>query len=391
MDACTRSGTARPAAFGSPQQAGGRPRSVTTEISEQDRVANPVDADLVGALREALAALAEPWIVLASRRASGADGPPWVRYVVLHPDKGIALVDTEDAGPAVAPLDDFLWHTGFAALQDDELCIVAVTIAETSVVVADKIDAAFGGSPHGLANPNWCEAVIDLLLATPDLMLTRLRPSAPPAVAAPPVSWHGDEARQSPSETALSVPVGERWLAAPESVPSQPTWRSWPISPVAVAMVLLALGAVAVVSYQASPPANEIARTPPAAVVASPVAPTAETVPSPTATGALPPAAAAAASAPPADVAIAKIPPVVQPKKAQPRAAAEHAARRPVTSPTKSAAPPSRQDAQVASANTTRAVCADVLHPDLPGGWQYHGRPVPQCLPIRFFGLIGMR
>ena len=364
---------------------------MTSEISEQDRFAEPVDACLVERLR---AALAEPWIVLASRRASGADGPPWVRYVVLHPDKGIALVDTDDATPAIAPLDDFLWHTGFAALQDGALCIVAVTItaATTSGAVADQIDAAFGGSPCGLANPNWCEAVVDLLLATPDLMLTRLWPSAPAAVAAPTASWRRREVRESqtesPSTVPLSTQVRERWLAAPESAPPRPTWRSWSISPVAAAMALLALGTVVLVSHQASPPANEITSTRPAPVVASAAPPPA---PTPGVAAVLPPPAAVPTSARPIDIAHAKIlpiqPPVVaQAKKAAPRATTAHEIRRPVTPPM----PPS-PPREVASSNTTRAVCADVLHPDLPGGWQYRGPPVPGCLPIRFFGLIGMR
>lgn len=371
---------------------------MTAEISEQDRFANPEDAHLVGRLRAALAALPEPWVVLATRRASGADGPPWVRYVVLHPDKGIALVDTDDAAPAIAPLDDFLWHTGFAALQGDALCIVAVTItAETSGAVADEIDAAFGGSPCGLANPNWSEAVVDLLLATPELMLTRLRPSAsaPAAVAAPAVVWDGAEIHQpqveSRSSVALSAPARERWPS--ESIPPPPTWRSWPISPVVAAMALLALGTVVLVSHQASPPANEIATTRPSAHVASTATPAA-TAPSPSAPAVPPPPAVSAPPrAPSGNGASAKIPStrtaaVAPPKPTPPRQTAEHEVRRPV-SPSMPA--PSRPTAQVASANTTRAVCADVLHPDLPGGWQYHGPPVPQCLPIRFFGLIGMR
>lgn len=375
---------------------------MTAEISEQDRLADPVDAHLVGRLRAALVALAEPWVVLAGRRASGADGPPWVRYIVLHPDKGIALVDTDDPAPAIAPLDDFLWHTGFAALQGDALCIVAVTItADTLGTVADQIADAFGGSPCGLANPNWCEAVVDLLLATPDLMLTRLRRAAPAAAVAPSIAWNGDAVHEShaesPATIALSAPAlaHERWPATSELPPPQPNWHSWPVSPVAAAMALLALGTVALVAHQASPPANEIAHARPVAVVASaasptPPAPPAATAPSPGAPAALPPPAASA-SAPSVDVASASAPPiraaaVVPPKKVTPHATTEHTVRRPVTPPVPAA--PSRQ---VASANTTRAVCADVLHPDLPGGWQYRGPPVPGCLPIRFFGLIGMR
>ena len=375
---------------------------MTAEISGQDRTADPVDANLRGQLRTALGALAGPWIVLATRRASGANGPPWVRYVVLHPDKGIALVDTDDAEPAVAPLDDFLWHTGFAALQDGALCIVAVTItAKASDTIVDQINAAFGGSPCGLANPNWCEAIVDLLLATPDLMLARLRPSARAAAPASeaivvPVALSGDEIRrphvESPSPMTLTAPVREHRPATPKSMPP-PTWRSWPISPVAAAMALVALGAVALVSHQASPPVAEIANTPPTAHVASvatPATPVA-TVPVPSTTAVLPPPSVPAPTRAPGNGASAEIPPVqaamiAEPKPIPPRPTVEHQVHRPVTP-----AAPSQQVTQAASANSTRAVCADVLHPDLPGGWKYRGTPVPQCLPIRFFGLIGMR
>lgn len=375
---------------------------MAVETSEQDRFANPVDPNLVGWLRSALGALAEPWIVLATRRERGTDGPPWVRYVVLHPDKGIALVDTDDAGPAIAPLDDFLWHTGFAALQDGALCIVAVTITSPAFgTVVDQIKAAFGGSSCGLANPNWCEAVVDLLLAMPDLMLARLRPSAPvpaprpAAVATPAVAGLGSEIRglhvESPSSASVSTPMRAHRAATPEFIEPQSTWRSWPISPVAAAMALLALGTVALVSHEASPPADEIANTRPTAHVASTATPAAA-APLPNAPAMLPLAATPALPhAPSSNGASANIPPVrtvsvVQPKPMPSRPTVKHEVRRPVTPPA-----PSRQGAQVASANASRAVCADVLHPDLPGGWEYHGPPVPQCLPIRFFGLVGMR
>ena len=379
---------------------------MTAEISEseQDRFANPGDSHLVGWLRTALGALVEPWTVLATRRASSSDGPPWVRYVVLHPDKGIALVDTDDAGPAVAPLDDFLWHTGFAALQDGALCIVAVTItAKTSDSIVDQINAAFGGSPCGLANPNWCEAIVDLLLATPELMLARLRPSAPvpepvpaPEAIVVPAGPSGDqiEIRKPPVESpavTLAARAREHRPVTPESIPPQRTWRSWPIAPVAAGMALVALGAVALVSHQASLAGDQIANTPPTASVASAATPIA-TTPSPGTPAVLPPTPVSAPPpAPSGNGASADIPPVrtamvVLPKPIPPRPTVAHQVRRPVAS-----GAPSQHVTQVASANTTRAVCADVLHPNLPGGWEYHGPPVPQCLPIRFFGLVGMR
>ncbi|MGH7170531.1 MAG: hypothetical protein ACRELG_09670, partial [Gemmataceae bacterium] len=64
-------------------------------LFSQNRITWPGGWRAGGWLHDALAALPEPWTVLANRRRSGAEGPPWVRYVVLHPAKGIALVDVD--------------------------------------------------------------------------------------------------------------------------------------------------------------------------------------------------------------------------------------------------------------------------------------------------------
>jgi hypothetical protein len=48
-------------------------------------------------------------------------------FIGLHPAKGIALVDLFPARPqiAIAPLDEFLARTGFAAFSRGDLPIVA--------------------------------------------------------------------------------------------------------------------------------------------------------------------------------------------------------------------------------------------------------------------------
>src|SRR5579872_1750983 len=148
-------------------------------FSGPQRVAPLAERRLAAQLREALATLPAPWIVLANRRASGADGPPWVRFVALHPAKGIALVDTAAAEAALAPLEDFLARTGFPALQPGALPIVPVAIGPNEIgTIADIMENSFAAGQPAIGNPNWCDAVVELLLAAPDLMLSPLRRSA---------------------------------------------------------------------------------------------------------------------------------------------------------------------------------------------------------------------
>lgn len=382
---------------------------VTPEISEPSRIASPIDRRAVAGLRGALAALTEPWVVLANRRASGADGPPWVRYVVLHPAKGIALVDLDPAEAAVAPLEDFLWHTGFAALQGDALPIVAVTVPpDATDTASDRIEAAFAGSQCRIANPIWCEAVVDLLLAMPDLQLGRL-----PRAIAEPVP---ERRIAAAAPEALTPSLVDRPSRPPPERPSsrvgywQPriagepgAWRRWPISPVTVATAILALATVVLVSREASPPANEISQATRTAVLASsnsavvapraiaprpaPAPPASVSQPAPPRPEPMPQSEAAAGNPPAASAPVAS--PSAKPKVV-PRQVASRDTRR--ARPSLGPAPaPIHPTPQMTAAVKPTTACADVFHPELPGGWQYRGPPVPGCLPIRFFGLIGMR
>ncbi|HEV2265264.1 MAG TPA: hypothetical protein VGR79_12115 [Stellaceae bacterium] len=153
-------------------------------FSGHQRVAPLAERRVATQLREALATLPAPWVVLANRRASGADGPPWVRFLALHPAKGIALVDTSAAEAAKAPLEDFLARTGFPALQPGALPIVPVAIGPDEVAaVADILESVFAQGQPAIGNPNWCDAVVELLRAAPDLMLSPLRHSVRQPVA----------------------------------------------------------------------------------------------------------------------------------------------------------------------------------------------------------------
>jgi hypothetical protein len=194
-------------------------------FSGRQRVAPIAERRTAVRLREALAALPAPWIVLASRRSSGADGPPWVRFLVLHPEKGIALVDIESAEAAVAPLEDFLARTGFAALRAGTLPIVPVAVGVGEVgVVAELLDAALATKSGTLGNPNWCEAVVELLLGAPDLMLAQLRRAPSAARRAAPA----EPAAQTvaPRDAIPEFPLAERMAQPPRWATSEPPRRA---------------------------------------------------------------------------------------------------------------------------------------------------------------------
>jgi len=208
-----------------------------------------------------------------------------------------------------------------------------------------------------------------------------------------------DSALQSPADLAARDGDHADALATvanrPATAPAARSWRSWPTSPVTVVTVLLALGTVALVSHEASPPRREAA--PPAAVRSIAFS---DTSTQPTATVPLRPASdeattttlpsPATVAGPPADVDWVPVPPpVAAPKSgAPPRRTVVRDARRqaPHVAPRPAVATPPRYPTPHVS-----VACADVLHPDRPGGWEYHGPPVPGCLPIRFFGFIRMR
>jgi hypothetical protein len=138
-----------------------------------------------------LAELPGNWTILRNRRTAAADGPPWVKYIALNPDKGIALIDLLPAQPeaAVAPLEEFLARTGFSALSRGDPPIVAIALTADEITsLSDLIDAAFADAPRcGIKNENWPSAIAELLMSTQGLLLTQLdRPADAPAAAPAP-------------------------------------------------------------------------------------------------------------------------------------------------------------------------------------------------------------
>src|SRR5579863_5760290 len=104
----------------------------------------------VNKLGSTLAQLPAPWKVLRNRRPNAADGPPWVKYMAFHPEKGIALVDLLPAKPdaAILPLEEFLARTRRAAVP----AITAVALAERDIpTIAGALADAFAAAPRSEA------------------------------------------------------------------------------------------------------------------------------------------------------------------------------------------------------------------------------------------------
>jgi hypothetical protein len=169
----------------------------------------------VNKLAAALAGLPAPWRVLRNRRASAADGPPWVKYIALHPEKGIALLDLLPANPhaAVAPLDEFLARTGFVAFSDGDPPIVALAVGERDIAaVGDHLADTFADAPRcGIKNANWTDAVVELLMSTSGLFLTPVERAsdAPKRNTTSPISAQRATASEHVSRPAPSPPSSE--------------------------------------------------------------------------------------------------------------------------------------------------------------------------------------
>ena len=130
------------------------------------------------ALESALSELPAPWRVLRNRLVNSSDGPPWVKFIALHPAKGVALIDLPPGRPdlAIAPLDEFLARTGYAAFARGDPPIIALVADEPdAAAIGNRLEAAFDAAPRcGIENANWTEALIELLMSTPSLHLTPL-------------------------------------------------------------------------------------------------------------------------------------------------------------------------------------------------------------------------
>ncbi len=192
------------------------------------------DPKTVYELEAALAELPPAWLILCNRHA--VDGPPWVKFIALHPRKGVALIDVEPAQPetAIAPLEEFLARKGFAPFTSGDPPIVALALAKDDIAaIEDRVAGAFAEAPPcGIESALWIETVTELLMSTQGILLTRLKRASrmPPGLSGVQRQSQKDamqgaaaksETVQPPREPKPLIIHIERDSRAPLSVPKK--------------------------------------------------------------------------------------------------------------------------------------------------------------------------
>jgi len=139
------------------------------------------DVVLAKQLVAVLAGLEGPCGALRNQLIVPSEGPPWVRYVLFHGGRGIALLDFAPAHPGrgIKPLKAFLAEVGFTARYPGTLPVVAVAISpETILDVGTLIAEAFAAAPPcTIKDARWCDAVNRLLMTAEGLAMARVMPA----------------------------------------------------------------------------------------------------------------------------------------------------------------------------------------------------------------------
>lgn len=161
-----------------------------------------------------LAGLPDEWMMVSD--CTIGDGP-MVAFVLLHPSIGLALVDCAPQRPADAIpfLEEALTHERFDDLYPGTLPIAAVQLAPDEIAaVGDRLAEGFDALPVcSIADPDWCRALVDLLLTASEVAMTPIRP---------------------PEEDSLLIPQ----LGAASAVPARrPAGETSEIPPEIVAIV----------------------------------------------------------------------------------------------------------------------------------------------------------
>ena len=139
------------------------------------------------ALTCTLSTLPDPWTLLRDR-CIGASGLN-IDVVLVHPEVGIAVADEAPRDPAavVAALCDLLERQRFADFFPGELPIVSFSVAfEDLVAIERRLAGAFDAAPRlSISDPDWADAVIELLLLPGDLVMAPIGGDAKPPRAEP--------------------------------------------------------------------------------------------------------------------------------------------------------------------------------------------------------------
>jgi hypothetical protein len=159
--------------------------------------------------------LDERWWVFHDRTIEAHGEAGRLDFVVLHPDRGIALVAVVGTGEEVAEgaardaMAEMLASRGFAAVFGGVPAIVVASIDPARLDAVDEtLDAAFDAAPSvPLSDPDWVEWVADLLARPEDLAIAKSAAAldddepAPVAMPAPP-----------PAPAASGYPATPRWI-----------------------------------------------------------------------------------------------------------------------------------------------------------------------------------
>jgi hypothetical protein len=210
------------------------------------------------ALAETLAALPEEWVLLRRRQIGDAA----VDAVLVHPNVGVALIHLGPEAPEAARAELAAWleRERFPQFFEGDLPIVAIGVeADEIAAVGERLEAAFAAAaPLGIGDPDWADAVVELLLVPSDVQMTptsafAASPESPMATEAPPEPrGFADAPRESGSRDTLPLYAAEEpYLAAPLRaefpIAYEPPSRQRPgrVAAIAVAAVVAIGGAIA--------------------------------------------------------------------------------------------------------------------------------------------------
>jgi hypothetical protein len=167
-------------------------------------------------LVETLLALPDGWTLLTDRHIGGEHA---VHIVLIHPDIGVALIDAAPRDPAAA-LGAFradLEAQRFAEFYPGDLPIVGLSIAPEEIAeIGDRLAAAFEAAPRlTIADGDWADAVIEVLLTPADLPMA---PVHEPIPESEPVHQPAAE-EPIPEPEPIDEPTVEEPIPEPEPAP----------------------------------------------------------------------------------------------------------------------------------------------------------------------------
>jgi len=135
-----------------------------------------------------LAALPDPWTLLRQRQIGDDEAEP-VEVVLVHPEIGVALVDEAPRDPAASArrLREHLDQQRFGEFFPGDLPIVTLSVAPDEFeTIGERLAAAFETVPRlSVADADWADAVIELLMVPDDLAMAPVSDAAPSPMPEP--------------------------------------------------------------------------------------------------------------------------------------------------------------------------------------------------------------